>query len=211
MDVGVWHASGPTLRNWDEYTLRLAPRFRINDRLMARYVWKIIERQHERGWADLLPNGDDYISLFGDRTNREITQVLTASYIFTNRMSLTARLRHSWSTVRYHEFLQLDEAGRLETTDAETIRPDGTSSYDVNYNAWSVDLVYRWIFSPGSEMAIVWKNNLVQQQEGEGIPENYLANWSQMVETGFVNSLSLRATFFVDYSRFQQGLRGFQE
>lgn len=211
MDVGVWHASGPTFRNWDEYTLRLAPRFRLNDRLMARYIWKIIERQHERGWADVLTNGDNLISLFGDRTNREITQVLTASYIFTNRMSLTARLRHSWSTVRYHEFLQLDDAGNLESTDAETMRPDGTSDYDVNYNAWSVDLVYRWIFSPGSELALVWKNNLVQQQEGEAIPEDYLANWGQMVETGFVNSLSLRATFFVDYSRFQQGLRGFQE
>ena len=211
LDLGTWHASGPQFRNWDETTLRIAPRFRVNDRLMTTYVWKVINRAHERGWVDVLGTSEDPISLFGDRTNREITQVLTASYIFTNRMSLTARLRHSWSTVRYHEFLQLDPEGFIIPTDAVAMRPDGTSSYDVNYNAWSVDLVYRWIFSPGSEMAIVWKNNLVQQQEGEAIPEDYLANWNQMVETGFVNSLSLRATFFVDYSRFQQGLRGFQE
>jgi hypothetical protein len=51
----------------------------------------------------------------------------------------------------------------------------------------------------------------VQQLEGEAIPQDYWSNWNQMVETGFVNSLSVRATFFVDYSRFQQGLRGFQE
>ncbi len=211
LDLGAWHASGPTFRNWDETTLRIAPRFRVNDRLMTTYVWKVIHRGHERGWADVLGTSEDPISLFGDRTNREITQVLTASYIFTNRMSLTARIRHSWSTVRYHDFLVLDPDGFMIPTDVVTLRPDGTSDYDVNYNAWSVDLVYRWIFSPGSELAVVWKNNLVQQVEGRDIPEDYWTNWNQMVETGFINSLSLRATFFVDYSRFKQGLRGFQE
>ena len=127
-------------------------------------------------------------------------------------MSLSARVRHSWSQVRYKDsFLMLPESGVLVDTDAVLLRNDGTSEYDVNFNAWSIDLVYRWIFSPGSEINVVWKNNLLQDVQGEALPNSYQSNFAQMIELGFVNSLSVRAVFFIDYSRFKQGLRGFQD
>ena len=168
-------------------------------------------------WVDVLTDSlntpePSAISLFGQRDNTERTQVLNVDYIFNNRMSLSARVRHSWSQVRYkNSFLRLPENGVLIETDAVSLRPDGTSEYDVNFNAWSVDLVYRWIFSPGSEINIVWKNNLLQDTQGESLPNSYQDNFTQMLELGFVNSLSIRAVFFIDYSRFKQGIRGFQE
>ena len=184
---------------------------------MLKYIWKIIKRSNERGWVDVLPDsaigmGLPSLSLFGQRDNTERTQVLNMDYTFNNRMSLSARVRHSWSQVRYkNSFLLLSENGNLEETDFVTLRPDETSEYDVNFNAWSIDLVYRWIFSPGSEINIVWKNNLLQDTQGESLPDSYQENFAQMLELGFVNSLSIRAVFFVDYSRFKQGIRGFQE
>ena len=220
IDVGVWGASGPLYTDWDELSVRLAPRFRFNDNFSVDYVWKVIAKLNERGWADLLPStyGDDDsppLSLFGSRDNIERTQVLNLSYIFTNRISLSARIRHSWSQVRYHHFLYLTPSGDLAPLAAD--RPDllnsfpGVSPYDLNFNAWSVDLVFRWIFAPGSELQAVWKQNLVGADAGELLPSGYRANFSAMLEDGFTNSFSLRAVYFLDYSRLKQGLRGFQE
>ncbi len=217
IDLGGWLARGPVYRDWKEQTIRIAPRIRVNDRLMLKYVWKIKRKSNERGWVDVLTDSvgtlePSAISLFGQRDNTERTQVLNVNYIFNNRMSLSARVRHSWSQVRYkNSFLMLPESGVLMETDAVSLRPDATSEYDVNFNAWSVDLVYRWIFSPGSEINIVWKNNLLQDTQGESLPNSYQDNFTQMLELGFANSLSVKAVFFIDYSRFKQGIRGFQE
>lgn len=217
IDIGGWFGGGPVYRDWKEKTIRIAPRIRINDRFMVKYVWKIIQKSNERGWVDVLQDSlstleSSSISLFGQRDNKEHTQVLNVDYTFNNRMSLSARVRHSWSQVRYkNSFLMLSNNGNLLETDAVTMRPNGTSAYDVNFNAWSVDLVYRWIFSPGSEINIVWKNNLLQDTLGETLPTSYQSNFEQMLDIGFVNSLSIRAVFFIDYSRFKQGIRGFQE
>lgn len=217
IDIGGWFGGGPVYRDWKEKTIRIAPRIRINDRFMVKYVWKIIRKSNERGWVDVLQDSlstleSSSISLFGQRDNTERTQVLNVDYTFNNRMSLSARVRHSWSQVRYKEsFLMLSNNGDLVETDVVTVRPNGTSVYDVNFNAWSVDLVYRWIFSPGSEINIVWKNNLLQDTLGETLPTSYQSNFKQMLDIGFVNSLSIRAVFFIDYSRLKQGIRGFQE
>jgi hypothetical protein len=217
IDIGGWFGGGPVYRDWKEKTIRIAPRIRINDRFMVKYVWKIIQKSNERGWVDVLQDSlstleSSSISLFGQRDNTERTQVLNVDYTFNNRMSLSARVRHSWSQVRYKEyFLMISNNGDLVETDVVTVRPNGTSAYDVNFNAWSVDLVYRWIFSPGSEINIVWKNNLLQDTLGETLPTSYQSNFKQMLDIGFVNSLSIKAVFFIDYSRLKQGIRGFQE
>ena len=214
LDLGYFFGGGGTYRDWIEQTYRVAPRFRVNDHVMLTYVWKIIDRANERGWAflDTAPDGR-LISVFGNRHNTELTQVLNASYIFTNRMSLTARVRHAWSQVDYHAFHALAESGSLNAETYSTALP--TDDYNVNYNAWSVDMVYRWIFAPGSEVNIVWKNQLFDQVEagsvaGYSLPESYGQNFAEMLESGFSNSLSIRIVSFIDYSRFQQGLRGFE-
>lgn len=212
MDVGGWFGGGDTYRDWKERTLRLAPRIRISDQAMLTYVWKIIERDNERGWlmVDSL-GGNDLKSVWGSRDNIERTQVLNLTYIFSNRMSLSARVRHSWSQVRYDRFYTLSASGILENIDMSA--PPGNlqhGAYDVNYNAWSIDMVYRWIFAPGSEINVVWKNQLQQDNVGIPLPSNYRENFSNMIDSGFVNSLSIRAVMFIDYSRFKQGLKGFQ-
>jgi len=71
-------------------------------------------------------------------------------------------------------------------------------------------MVYRWIFAPGSEINVVWKNQLQQDDVGLPLPENYGQNFESMIESGFSNSLSVRLIMFLDYSRFKQGIRGFQ-
>ncbi len=215
LDLGYWHAGGGMYRDWKENTYRVAPRIRINDRLNIRYVWKIIDRRNERGWAflDSLEDGTE-VSIFGKRRNREYTQVLNVNYIFTNRMSLTTRVRHAWSQVRYDALYPLLESGAI--SDTPYLASGNAKLEDLNFNAWSIDMVYRWNFAPGSELNIVWKNQLFQETrlgdfEVFALPETYVENFNQMIESGFFNSLSIRLISFIDYSRFQQGLRGFEK
>ncbi len=215
LDLGYWHAGGDTYRDWKENTYRIAPRIRVNDRLNIRYVWKIIDRRNERGWAflDSLEDGTE-VSIFGKRRNREYTQVLNVNYIFTNRMSLTTRVRHAWSQVRYDALYRLLDSGVISET--PYLESGFADLEDLNFNAWSIDMVYRWNFAPGSEVNIVWKNQLFQETrlgdvEQFSLPETYADNFNQMIESGFFNSLSIRLISFIDYSRFQQGLRGFEK
>ena len=142
----------PDVPDWQESFIRVAPRFRFSDRLSADYVWSWQVRHNERGWVDVVDDGQ--LSLFGQRENTSHTHVFNASYIFTPTSSLSARIRHYWSVVDYHGFFELQEDGNLGFIDdqalfasLELFNQDLTSRYDVNYNAWSVDLVYRWIFS----------------------------------------------------------------
>lgn len=208
LDALLSYANGPQYWDWKEHTIRLAPRLRLSDRWSTDYVWKVIRKAHERGWADVLrAESPSPVSLFGDRDNTEITQVWNLRHIFNNRMSLSARVRHSWSRVRYHGFLELHPDGDLVPTTWASVGGDGRSDYDVNFNAWSVDLVYEWNFSPASFLSVVWKNNLMST--GNLLPANYGDNFNVMLENGFLNSLSVRAIFFVDYNRLQTGLRGF--
>jgi hypothetical protein len=180
---------------------------------MLTYVWKVIDRKNERGWLMLDSLGGDALeSVWGSRDNVERTQVLNFTYIFSNRMSLSTRIRHSWSQVRYDHFYTLPISGILEpisAAQAPAILQAG--AYDVNYNAWSIDMVYRWIFAPGSEINVVWKNQLLQDDVGRPLPNTYRENFEQMIESGFYNSLSIRLIMFLDYSRFKQGIKGFQE
>ena len=195
----------PDVPDWNEFFLRLAPRFRFSDRLSADYVWSWQVRHNERGFADLVEVwSSPTVSLFGRRENTSHTHVLNASYIFTPRASLSARVRHYWSVVDYHEFYELQLDGSLENSelaDGYFDESTNTSSYDTNYNAWSIDLVYRWIFSPGSELSVVWKNTL--NESGTALPSTYWDNWEGMLDEGFTNSLSIRALYYLDYSLIQ--------
>lgn len=77
-------------------------------------------------------------------------------------------------------------------------------------------MVYRWNFAPGSELNVVWKNQLFEERRlgdltAYSLPTTYADNFNQMIEQGFFNSLSIRLISFIDYSRMQQGLRGFEK
>jgi hypothetical protein len=144
----------------------------------------------------------EMVSIFGSRNNKSETHVLNGSYILSNRSSFDLRIRHYWSTVDYLEFYALGLDSELHETTLVTVDSDGTSEHDVNYNAWSVDFGFRWQFTLGSELSIVWKNTL--QSQGDMLPSGYFDNWEQMLEESFVNSLSLRALYYLDYSRIRK-------
>ena len=100
------------------------------------------------------------------RDQKTYTNVLSASYIFTNRMGLTLRMRHYWSKVDYNSFHILDNEGHLTASNYLGVDVDGESLHNTNFNAFSVDMAYRWVFAPGSELSLVFKSNLLSEKFG---------------------------------------------
>ena len=67
---------------------------------------------------------------------------------------------------------------------------------DVSYNAFTIDMVFKWNFAPGSWIVGVWKN--IIDVEGDPI-NNYFQNIDNMFGDDQINSFSLKVLYYLDY------------
>lgn len=197
IDFNLW--GGQTSESGrDNFNWRLAPRFRVNDRLMITYVWSRQNSYNEVGWV----NFSDEEIILGRRNRYTHTHVLTTNYIFTNRMGLSFRLRHYWSKVAYSDFYSLNENGILSGTDYNATDESGNALHNNSYNAFTVDMVYRWVFSPGSELSLVWKQSIIDF--GQALPNSYMDNVEGLFDLPQNNSFSVKVLYFIDYLNFKR-------
>lgn len=197
LDAGRIEESG----RWN-YNFNLEPRFRVNDKLMLIYSYTWNDLYNDVGWVNT--QGDEII--LGRRFRHTEEHLLTANYVFTNRMGLSFRLRHYWSYVAYNAFFELAEDGSLnQAGDYDVFGEDGTSIHDGNYNAFNIDMVFRWVFAPGSEINVVWKN-IIEDLSTE-LPENFGANLDRTLSLPQTNSFSIRVLYFIDYYNLRNGGR----
>ncbi|MBI5916338.1 MAG: carbohydrate binding family 9 domain-containing protein [Bacteroidetes bacterium] len=168
----------------------LSPRYRATDRLSFFLYVGSYNFKNDVGYVTTLADGD---IIFGRRDNITVENVFNTTYIFSNKMSLSFRLRHYWSKAEYSSLHLLDVDGRLVGTDYNEFS-------DNSFNAFTVDAVYRWRFAPGSDIFIVWKNNT---EHFSDMPEDVQYSYGKGVDrlTDFPqrNSLSLRVIYFLDY------------
>jgi hypothetical protein len=74
---------------------------------------------------------------------------------------------------------------------------NGNSAYNINFNAFTIDLVYRWVFLPGSEINVVWKNSIFTSDDK--VAENYFYNLRSTFNNGPTNSVSIKVIYWLDY------------
>lgn len=204
LDIGTWNAGGQLYPDWKERNFRIEPIWRPNDHFRVSHVYSHQDKFNERGWSGLideLPDGtplSETQSVWAKRNNYSRTHVLNASYVIDNRKGVTFRLRHYWSRVENGSFYFLDDSGLLNPTNDITLSDEGESPYDISYNAWSIDCVFRWIFAPGSEVSVVWKNLL--ESQGDMLPNTYADNLEDVLRVPHRNSFSIKAIYFLDYA-----------
>lgn len=167
----------------------IEPRFRPNDRLLLVVESDFGKDIDNIGFVDYTENEDTIY--FGKRDILSIENEIESRYIFSEKASLSFKLRHYWSTVEYKKFYLLNEDGSLS----------GDNSYsensNINFNYFTIDLAYRWIFAPGSEMSVVWKNSIFT--ESDKLEKQYFDNLSNTFRASQTNSFSIRVLYYLDY------------
>jgi hypothetical protein len=194
IDIGGGAGLNPLYKGYI-YHWRISPRFRVNDKISLSYVLSIRNEYNDIGFVtndtlglSIVPSQVDYI--FAKRNTNMITNVLSANYIINNKMDISVKLRYHIDQVKNLEFKSLGNDGYLYENDYK-------GEHNVNYTTWTSDIAYSWRFAPGSQMSLVWKNAIADQ-------ENYLRNhWIDNLEESFnlaqQNSLSLKVIYYLDY------------
>jgi hypothetical protein len=188
IDVGTWWTNyenpGRYIFNW-----RVAPRIRVNDHLFITYVYSYQSHINDLGYAFKFEDEERTKPLFGRRDVISHTNVLNVKYAFNPVMTLNTRVRHYWGYTRFHEYYTLLEDGYLA--------PSDVTSVNQSFNAFTVDLVYTWIFTPGSELSFVWKNEI--NDLDTDIPSSLGDDLDYTFGRPQTNSYSLKLIYFLDY------------
>ncbi len=177
----------------------LEPRMRASDRLFFVMSVLLAAGDNNVGWVTTRPpeqEGDGEAIIFGRRDERTVENAIEGRYIFNNRMGLTGRVRHYWSTAAYHDFHLLDEEGRLQPTDYTGLDADGGSLHDIDFDAFNVDLLFSWNFAPGSELTLGWKNSIYTADQI--LSTDYSDDLSSTLASPQTNSFSLKVLYFID-------------
>ncbi len=177
----------------DEYGFMLRPTFRVNDRLNMSYGFEYNELTDDIGYV--AHSNPDSI-FFGRRQSPTVTNTLRSTLIFTNNLSLDFDLRHYWSRVEYDgHYYHLAHDGHLQSIS------DDLKIADINYNAFTIDMLLTWHFAPGSQMTLVWKN--VIDHRDNTIPPGYMDNFRDMLDHPQINSLSIKILYYLDFQSIQ--------
>ncbi len=165
-------------------------RLRVGKRSQFSYSFMFSNNMNDRGYVDNTESGDTIY--FAKRDVKVIENNIEASYSFTNNATLGLRVRHYWSGAANKEYFQLNQDG--------TLMPDPayTENQDQNFNAFNIDLIFRWIFAPGSELTLAWKNSILD--DGDAVNTHYFENLSNTWQQDQVNSFSIKILYYIDYN-----------
>lgn len=198
--------------DWWDFSLFVSPRFRFGDKIFLILGYEHIYNNNQRGYA--LPFNSEnnqqasgYNALFVNRDVTTTTATAEIQWTVTNKSGFNFRLRHYRSKVDINEFFDLNTDGTLNSVELnanEIVNNNNEFIYKTNFNFFSIDLVYRWIFSPASEISIVWKNNINYSNDDPQMA--FFNNLSSTLGNNQFNSFSIRAVYFIDFLNIKSAI-----
>ena len=177
-------------------SIGLNPRYRFSNQFTLAFEANVSNTYNDKGFV----NNRSGNIIFGNRDRTTIENMVFATYTFNEKMGIDFRLRHYWSNLNYDGFYDLNPEGRLEENDYAEF-------HDFSFNVFNIDLNYRWRFAPGSDLFIVWKNNISGFSSDQNInyeSQNYRNGLSELGTLPQTNSLSLRIVYYIDYASFSR-------
>ncbi len=188
--------TGTTEKGRNNTMFSLSQRIRLNDQLNMIITTQVEKENKAYGYiTDSLNVNDEHVIIFGQRDIQTITNTIESSYIFTNKASLSLRLRHYWIRATYDEYFDLNRDGSL-TKNAYL------DDNDFNVNAFNIDMVYTWNFAPGSELLLVYKNAIYTNVDS--FVNNFFANLKDTFDSPMNNSFSIKVLYYLDYQSLKR-------
>ncbi len=174
----------------------LSPRYRFSDKFSMIYQFQVNSLKNDVGFVDNV-NGNIYL---GTRNVNTVTNTLSATYIFNNKMSLKLDARHYWSQAKYSKYSLLTNDGNLEESTAYT------TNKNVNFNSFNIYTSYIWQFRPGSEISVVYQNIIISPQDNN-IIDNYFKDVDYAFRLPQSNSLSVKVIYYLDYLNLKKSFK----
>lgn len=205
VDANFYYVGFADNPSWKYLSYMFSPRIRASNKILITLNWSLEDQRNDRGYAIQFGTPVDTISgiLFGERNRMNLTQYLEFNYTLTNRMNIALRTRHYWSVLTYNQFFTLNEDGSLSPNSTQGLASDGTSAYDLNYNAFTVDCAYRWVFKQGSELSFVWKSSIFTSVKD--INPGYFQNMNDLFNAGLSsNSFSIKLLYWLDVAELKK-------
>ncbi len=168
--------------------------FRIGRRLNLNYSASYEYQVNDRGWVDVSENEDSIF--FAKRNVKTLQNIIGASFTFNNKAGINFRMRHYWSGAGNKDFYLLQPNGTLQED------PAYQQNKDENYNAFNIDVVFRWIFAPGSEFSLAWKNSILNSNDK--VVTNYWDNLDRTWKSDQINSFSFKILYYIDYNTLRK-------
>ncbi len=194
--------------NQEINSANISARLRVGSRFEVNHNVDISSSVNERGYVTRLYDDNNALSnvVIGIRDVRILTNTLSSSYIFNNRMGLTFRLRHYWSKVLYSDYLDLSESDELTNLEYSGIDPvSGNSRHDRNFNQFNIDMEYNWQFLPGSEIRVIWKRAIGTDDLNTQL--DFFNNFENTFTAPNFDTITIRMVYFVDYLQIRNIFR----
>ncbi len=204
IDMGL-NLVGYQQSDWNLLAYNFNPRLRLTDAFFLTYGLEKELQNNSLGYAIAFAEPVQTVNgiLFGERDRNTTIQSLSVDYILTNRMSTTLRLRHYRSVLNYTQYFILEENGYLSALNSfNGLTTNNESAFDANYNAFTIDFMYRWVFMPGSEISIVWKNAVFNLKNDVSIA--YWQDLSQLLQNNALNSFSFKLIYWLDAQQLRK-------
>jgi len=187
IDWGFGYLEALGDRYKDSFWWWVEPRMRINDRFTISHYFLLDHEWHDYGYATSMNNN----IIIGMRDVRRVENIFNAQYMFRQNISLSFRARHYWSTVKYKNYYVLADDGNL-------IGYVNAGDMNESFNAFNIDMLFTWRFAPGSQVDVVWKNEIYSDDKSTAIP--FYEDFDNTMNSPQLNSISVKLLYYLDWS-----------
>jgi len=197
LDLSVKERLYASTNGMNNLDMSISPRIRFSNKLFVVLSTDISRYTNNYGYV-IGVTDTNYSAdiILGIRNRWIINNSISADYTFTNRMGLVLRLNHYWQEVAYKEFRTLESDGWTSHSTYSGLAADGTNMHNTSYNAFTIDLNFRWVIYPGSEIRFVWKYNIYASKNKLDL--TYFNTFKDLFDQPQLNSFSVKALFFLN-------------
>lgn len=183
----------------------ISPRFRISNKLFVVPEVAVTVLQGNYGYVYVSDTNYQNDIILGTRNRWIVNNNITGNYTFTNRIGIIMKVNHYWQEVTYQKFNKLNSEGDREETTYTGIDSNGVSYHNTSFNAFTLDMNFRWVIYPGSEIRFVWKYNIYASKLGNY--GSYFKVFDELFAQPRLNSFSVKALFFLDAGKWMKRKR----
>lgn len=177
------------------YYLRISPRYKVNPHLFIVLTAMYSQNLNNIGYVTDSLENNDWKIIFGQRDIENITTTLSVNYTINPKFAFSFRLRYYYFKADYGQYYDLGKDGSLTENNY-----DGDD--DFLWSAFNIDTYFTWLFAPGSELVLAWKNAIYTDQ---GLPSGgYFREFAELFDAPASNLISLKVLYYLDYQYFKK-------